>query len=103
MHLRDHPLMTRKSGIRTWPPLWSSIHLSTPNKPTGEIGTLKQVLTNELMDTKIFLFIDYNGLRYMGLLAFDDPKFCTAIHTLLNSHIDLSIKEIGDLDVSFTL
>ena len=103
MHLRDHPLMTRKSGIRTWPPLWSSTQFRTSSKPTGEIGTLKQALTSELMETKIFIFIDYNGLRYMGLLAFDDPKFCAAINTLLNSHIGLSIKEIGDLDVSFTL
>jgi hypothetical protein len=103
MHLRDHPLMTRKSGIHTWPPLWSSTHSSTPNKPTGEIGTLKQALTSEFIETKIFIFIEYNGLRYMGLLAFDDPKFCSAIYNLLNSHIGLSIKDIGDLDVSFTL
>jgi hypothetical protein len=103
MQLRGHPLMTRKSGVCTWPPWWTSIHFGAPNKPRGEVGILQQVLMNDAMDTKIFMFIEYNGLRYVGLLAFDDPKFCDAIYTLLGSTIGFSIKEIGDLDVSFML
>jgi hypothetical protein len=103
MQLRDHPLMTRKSGICTWPPLWTTTHHDENDKPKGEIGTLQQVLRNELFNYRIFLFVDYLGRRYMGSMAFDDEKFCEAIYSLLKSTIGLSIKDIGDLDVSFTL
>jgi hypothetical protein len=56
-----------------------------------------------MIDRKLYIFIDYQGRRYMGLMAFDHPKFCYAIYSLLKSTIGLSIKDIGDLDVSFTL
>jgi hypothetical protein len=95
--------MTRKSGFRTWPPLWTTTGLDPNDKPTGEIGTLEKVLMNELFDNKIFLFVQYQGFRYMGSLHFDDPGFCCAIFTLLNSSIGRPIKEIGDTDVSHTL
>jgi len=91
--------MIRKSGICTWPRSWASIHSSTPNKPTGEVGALQQVLMNDSMDTQLFMFIEFNGLRYMGLMAFDDRTSFDAIYTLLKSKIGLSITEIGDLDV----
>jgi hypothetical protein len=58
---------------------------------------------NELMTTKIFLFIDYNGSRYMGMMVFDDPKFCSHIFALLQRNVGRSIKDIGDLDLSHTL
>ena len=60
-------------------------------------------LMSDLTDTKLFMFIEYQSFRYMGLMAFDDPKSCHAIYTLLKSNIGRSIKEIGDLDVSYTL
>jgi hypothetical protein len=103
MQLRDHPLMTRKSGFCSWPPLWTTTHHDKNDKPAGEIGTLQQVLTNNMIDRKLYIFIDYQGRRYMGLMAFDDPKFCRGIYTVLQCSIGLSIKDIGDLDVSFTL
>jgi hypothetical protein len=97
--------MTRKSGICTWPPSWTTIHRDRNDKPRGEIGVLTQVVMNDLLqpNTKVFIFIEYNGFRYMGLLSFDDAQFCRAIYTLLRSNIGRSISEIGDLDVSFTL
>jgi hypothetical protein len=97
--------MTRKSGICTWPPLWTTIHRDRNDRPRGEIGVLTQVVMNDLpeMNTKVFMFIEYSGFRYMGLLIFDDAQFCHAIYTLLQSNIGRSISEIGDLDVSFTL
>ncbi len=98
MQLRDHPLMVRKSGFKNWPPLWTTTHHDRNDNPTGEIGTLQQVLTSELLDNKIFLFIQFQGSRYMGSMRFDDLAFCSQVHTLLKTNIGLSIKEIGDLD-----
>jgi hypothetical protein len=95
--------MIRKSGFKTWPPLWTTTRLDPNDKPTGEIGILEKVLVNDLFDNKIFLFVQYQGFRYMGAMHFDDPGFCCAIFTLLNSNIGRPIKEIGDLDLSFTL
>ena len=39
----------------------------------------------------------------MGFMGFDDPSFCSDIYRLLKSNVGLSIKEIGDLDLSYTL
>jgi hypothetical protein len=103
MQFRDHPLMTRKSGFCSWPPAWTTTRHDKNDKLTGEVGTLQQVLTSYLTDTKLFMFIDYQGFRYLGLMAFDDTKFCAAIYTLLKSNVGRSIKDIGDLDLSYTL
>ena len=103
MKLRDHPLMTRKSGVPTWPPKWTTTRLNANDKPTGEIGILQHALINRLMDNKIFLFIDYHGSRYMGFMQLDDPQFCSQILTILQANIGRSMKDIGDLDLSHTL
>jgi hypothetical protein len=103
MELRDHPLMIRKSGHLIWPPVWTPIDPSRDDKPVGEVGILEDVMMNELDDSKIFMFMQYQGLRYTGFMSFDDRMFCRAIYTLLQSKIGLSIKQIGDLDVSYTL
>jgi hypothetical protein len=66
---------------------------STNDKPTGEIGILQQVLTSDLIDRKLYIFVAYQGRRYMGLMAFDHPKFCYAIYRLLKSTIGLSIAD----------
>ena len=95
--------MTRQSGFKTWPPLWTTTRRDETDKPMGEIGTLEQVLVHELVDNKIFLFIQFQNLRYMGFLSFDDKRFCDQIYMLLKSQVGLSIKEIGDLDLSYTL
>jgi hypothetical protein len=95
--------MVRKSGFKTWPPLWTTTHHDQNDKPTGEIGTLEQVIVHELLENKIFLFVQFQGFRYMGFMSFDDRAFCSQIQTLLRAHIGLSIKEIGDIDLSSTL
>ncbi len=42
MNFRDHPLMTRTSGMKTWPPRWSSTGRDKKDWPRGEVGTLQQ-------------------------------------------------------------
>jgi hypothetical protein len=47
--------------------------------------------------------MQYRGSRYMGFVAFDDSTFCRQIYNLLKSKAGLSIKEIGDIDLPYTL
>lgn len=101
--LSDHPLMTRKSGYANWPPKWTTPHWDEDDKPEGEVGVLDDVEMHTLIDNKIFLFMQYRSYRYMGVLAFDDLKFCHAIYSLLQSNLGRTIQEIGDLDLSSTL
>ena len=39
----------------------------------------------------------------MGFMSFDDLAFCSQIHILLKANIGRPLKEIGDVDLSFTL
>jgi hypothetical protein len=98
--LRDHPLMTRKSGSKTWPPVWTATHQNRDDKPIGEVGTLEDIMIGDPIDNKIFMFMQHEGLRYMGFMVFDDPPFCYEIYRLLKSNVGCSIKEIGDIDLS---
>jgi hypothetical protein len=94
--------MNRKSGFANWPPKWTT--LSDKNdKPSGEIGTLEKPLRPEMFTNRLFLLIRHEGFRYMGSMAFDDPAFCYELYRLLNSQVGRSIKEIGDIDLSYTL
>jgi hypothetical protein len=69
----------------------------------GEIGNFEDVFVHELLDNKIFLFIQFQSSRYMGFMSFDDKRFCSEIFTILKSMVGHSIKEIGDIDLSYTL
>jgi hypothetical protein len=102
MQLRYHPLMSRY-GTRNWPPMWITTRNDPNDKPTGEVGTLSEVLMNRLLNDKLFLVIEHEAQRYMGALTFDDPAFCGEIYRLLQGKVGLSIREIGDLDLSHTL
>jgi hypothetical protein len=103
MKLRDHPLMTRKSGASAWPPLWVDTRGSAYGKPRGEIGFLKKVEKHDAIANGLFLWIAYEGATYVGVTHFDDPPFCRAIHEILAYSIGLAIRDIGGLDLSYTL
>lgn len=95
--------MTRKSGMRAWPPLWTNARNDEVDKPRGELGILREVEQNKLVKEAVFLWIDHEGARYFGGMVFDDASFCRAIFTFLKSQIGVPIQEIGDSDVSFLL
>jgi hypothetical protein len=103
VQLRDHPLMTRKSGFPNWPPVWTKSHRARNDKPSGEIGILEKPLRPEMFTNRLFLVIRHEGFRYMGSIAFDDPAFCYELYRLLKFHVGRSIKEIGDIDLAYTL
>jgi hypothetical protein len=100
--LREHPLMNYH-GVRNWPPAWVSTRSLPLETVNGEIGILESVKLYELTPNRCFLIIEFQSMRYMGSLLFEDAAFCRQIHDLLQKHLGHSVKEIGDLDVSFTL
>jgi len=98
MKLRDQ-LRTDKGTFYNWPPIWTN-HKDPTDKPRGEIGNLEAVwMTPEAADDILFIAIDYQGRRYMGAMLLDSSALCRQIYLLLKSHIGLSIKEIGDIDL----
>jgi hypothetical protein len=103
MKLRDHPLMIRKSGFQNWPPTWTPTRSGEYNCLAVELGTLSHALMNDLFDNKIFLMMEYKGNRYISAMQFDDSTFCYQICSLLKANTGRSLKEIGNLDLSFTL
>ena len=103
MKLRNHPFMTRQSGAKAWPPRWTTTRQDEHEMPIGEVGILQRVWVDEVLDTFVFMFIEYNGLRYTGTMYFDDPRSCDEIYSLLKARIGRSITEIGDLDLSYML
>jgi hypothetical protein len=102
MKLRDHPMMIRTNGYQSWPPSWTTTHQDRDGKPVGEVGTLEDVVRSHITDNKIFLFMESDGFRYMGFITFDDPPCCHEIYRLLKHYVGRPIKEIGNLEVSFT-
>jgi hypothetical protein len=47
--------------------------------------------------------MEHEGAEYMGILKFDDPSFCRAMHDVLARHCSRPIQEVGDIDLSHTL
>jgi len=91
-------------GIPNWPPVWTNGNQLRGVKITNsEVGVLKYVTVHDQMPNRIFLFIEHEGEAYTGCLLFSDHPFCQAIQTILETQIGASIKEIGDLDLSYTL
>jgi hypothetical protein len=96
--LRDHPLMSYR-GMANWPPVWCRTgeqHL------TGEIGTLVNA-DSDRTGKKCYLTIAFENQRYLGTLLFSDDRMCWFVTRTLKNRIGLSIKEIGDLDLTYTL
>src|SRR5262245_8207633 len=82
MHLRDHPLMKYRT-LCNWPPEWvpTSGLRDASDTPSGEIGTLAQVLLSKIEPyNRCYLLINFKNEQYMGTLIFDDAAFCRQIH-----------------------
>jgi hypothetical protein len=102
MELRNHPGMIYR-GVRNWPPVWTRVRKARTKTVRGEIGVLSYVFANNRISNKCYLVIDYERESYIGCLIFNDLAMCTQIAHFLQNHIGRAIKEVGDLDVSYTL
>ncbi len=96
--------MTRY-GRPNWPPVWTQSETGGDNKIVrGEVGTLRYVAASHGTAKHCHLVIEHDSEYYINGLLFDDAKFCWMVSTALQyHHIGRSIKEIGDLDFSYTL
>jgi hypothetical protein len=102
MKLRDHPLMAYRK-MRNWPPVWIEKYADYKTL-MGEIGVLTHVGTPEVeRGNRCYLHMTYNYKPYVGSLLFDDHAFCAFVGDLMKKHIQESIEEVGDLDVSWTV
>jgi hypothetical protein len=90
-------------AAKNWPPIWAQATKDGGKKAEGEIGILKYALTDRRLSNKCFLVIEHGNERYNGTLSFDDAKFFLFVSHLLKNHIGRPIKEIGDLDLSYSL
>jgi hypothetical protein len=99
---RDHPLISYR-GTPSWPPVWSKAGKDGNKTVTGEVGILRQVNHNAKLSKRCYLVIEWEGVRYLGILLFDNTAFSAVISTLLKSHIGRSIKGIAELDLPSTL
>ena len=76
MLLRDHPLLNHR-GVPSWPPSWTWISGLDNDHPVGEIGILRDVqLPNIEPADRCFLYIDFDGVSYIGclLISFADKS-----------------------------
>jgi hypothetical protein len=100
MQLRDHPLMSYR-GIPNWPPVWTQMRIGGVKIVKGEVGVLIYVHAGGASNT-CYLVIEHENENYTGSLIFDDGPFCRQLVDLLQQYRGRSVKEIGDLQVSFT-
>jgi hypothetical protein len=101
MLLRDHPLMSYRH-VRNWPPVWTQARKEANKTLRGEIGILRYVQGGPTSN-KCYLVIDYYSEYFVGTLIFDDLSFSAQVADLLQKQVGRSIKEIGDIDLSYTL
>ena len=102
MELRHHPLMN-SGAAKNWPPVWAQAVKDGGKIVEGEIGILKYAQTDRRLSNKCFLVIEHGDEHYNGTLSFDDTRFFLLVSHLLKNHVGRPIKEIGDLDLPYTL
>ena len=95
---RDHPLVSYR-GTPSWPPVWSKAGIDGNKTVTGEIGILRQVNHNAKLSKKCYLVIERDGVRYLGVLQFDNTAFGAKICDFLRSNIGRHVKDIADCEL----
>jgi hypothetical protein len=102
MELRKHPLLSYRE-LPSWPPVWVPVETGE-GKTTlhGEVGVLKHTLSNAL-SRKCYMLIDHENALYIGCLFCADVPFCSQVAAALEDNRGRTIKEIGGLDISFTM
>ena len=95
----------RYRGVPSWPPDWVWTDGLEDKRPKGEVGVFRLATQSNIQPAnRLFLFIDYEGSSYGGVLTVDNHGFCTQIVRFLQEHCcNRSIAEIGSLDLSDTL
>jgi len=101
MKLRNHPLLSH-NGVKTWPPTWTWIDGPAKKAPKGEVGILKEVKVSKTAN-RCFLVIDHERSTYIGTLLINDFAFFVQLSNLLKNYCSQSLRDIGNLDLSWML
>ena len=103
MKLRDHPLMSYH-GAHNWPPVWISLYDKDDTLRRSEVGVLTEARASQFgLEDRIVLVMKHDEKMYGAALTFADATFCKQVLELMKDSVGLSIQDIGDLDISFTL
>jgi len=102
MLLREHPLMMY-DGIRSWPPVWLWRGGNANTNPKGEVGVLLDVAFGIPPKSSCFLIMEHLGAEYIGSLLMNDRSFCQLVFDALLQNRFKLIREIGGIDLSYTL
>ena len=102
MKLRDHPLL-RYNLIHQWPPVWVSLNNEDGRLSGREVGVLTEVRESISRSDGIVLIMHHNENRYGSILIFSDLAFRGQIFELLKDSVGLSIQQVGDIDLRYTL
>src|SRR5262245_49305882 len=108
MLLRDHPLMMY-NGIRSWPPVWVWRGGDANTYPKGEVGILLDValcgisLSGIPPNSRCFLIMDHLGAEYICTLLLNDGVFCRLVFDVLLQNRFKPLREIGAIDLSYSL
>ena len=103
MKLRDHPLLSCK-GVSSWPPKWLWGGGGRYVLARGEVGVLKDAMLSSIEPyEKCFLIMEHEGRQYIGTLMLGDSSFSREIYTHLIKNRGKTIREIGEIDLSYVL
>ena len=86
-----------------WPPTWVRTTKDGIKTITGEVGILIYVHSNPTLSDKCFVVMEHERESYVGTLTFENHAFTRQFCDLLGLNFKRSIKEIGDLDLSYIL
>jgi hypothetical protein len=102
MELHNHPLMSYR-GVKNWPPIWIPVDRQNVRVISGEVGILRHAQHDARYPARCKLIVEHEQEAFAGTLQFDDIAFCWLITNVLKNHVRRLIKDIGNLDLSYTL
>ena len=83
--------------------MWAHTRTKPYKRLTGEIGMFTGTILDEDVPTRLYVKMEFKQERYLGCLLIQDTVFSYQLHRFLQNYIGLTIKEVGDLDLSHTL
>ena len=90
--------------VPSWPPTWLWRSGNDTTTPKGEIGTLKDVIPSTIEPyDRCFLVMEHCGAEYIGALLLSDTAFCREIFGILIQNRGKTIREIGSINLGYTL
>jgi len=101
MQLREH---NSPSGqlLGQWTSGWSTSFGPNTKFPTGEVGTLTNVMLHEAQGShprRLRLEVEYEGHRFSTVLTPKDDEFMDRLHEKLRGCIGKPLHEVGSVEI----